>query len=94
MSMNNASWETLFLVRSPCTSLLGLSELGWIQFYRIQISDNDSEPLCVSSSVMAAVPTTTTGGALYIHSLRGAAGRRLDLPPAIDFSLDEFLIPS
>lgn len=49
----------------------------------MQAADNYSELLCAYSSVMVAVPTTTTGGALSLHSLDGAAGRSLDLLSAI-----------
>lgn len=31
------------------------------------------------SSVMVAVPTTTTGGALFLHTLHGVAGKQLYL---------------
>lgn len=48
--------------------------------------NNYYELLCVYSSAKVAVPITTTGGALSLHILRGAAGRQLDLLTAIDLS--------
>lgn len=62
----------------------------------MQCLSNYYELLCVSCSATDVVPTTTTGDALSLHSLHGAAGRQLDLLSAADFScsLNEFLIPS
>lgn len=51
--------------------------------FLVQAANIYFELLCVHSSVMVAVPTTTTGDALSPHRLDGAAGREFGLLSAI-----------